>query len=95
MLWHYTRQHCNSEGLQLPTIPNFVLTHGSTVGFFDHHKLDIAAFQETKLLKARLTKEIACLEGFEVRSLSMLGAKKMHTPHILLSLSYTHAFGLP
>eukprot|EP00884_Botryococcus_braunii_P000520 jgi/Botrbrau1/10469/Bobra.0133s0075.1 len=49
----------------LPTIPNFKLSHGSMLGFLDFHGVNIAAFQETKLLPSKLTKELACIDGFE------------------------------
>ncbi|KAK9846503.1 hypothetical protein WJX81_005404 [Elliptochloris bilobata] len=49
----------------IPTVRNFVLKHGSLRGFFDHYEADIVCFQETKMLADKLTKELACVDGFE------------------------------
>ena len=35
----------NSVPMQIPTIPNFRLTHGSVRGFFDSQKADVVCFQ--------------------------------------------------
>lgn len=50
----------------VPTVRNFVHAHGGLKGFFQEHNIDIACFQETKLLSAeKLTRDIACIDGFE------------------------------
>lgn len=35
----------HSASMQVPTIPNFRLTHGSVRGFFDSQKADVVCFQ--------------------------------------------------
>jgi hypothetical protein len=94
--------------VQLPTIPNFRLKHGSIRGFFDEYSADVICFQvcgstpsiyrccitrlnkqdgqvhplpctllqETKLQsEEKLTKEVACVEGFEVSIVIILKAE--------------------
>ncbi|EFJ48590.1 hypothetical protein VOLCADRAFT_104648 [Volvox carteri f. nagariensis] len=48
-----------------PTVRNMELRHKSFRGFMDHLQLDIACFQEVKLPAARITRELACVEGFQ------------------------------
>ncbi|KAG2429845.1 hypothetical protein HXX76_010627 [Chlamydomonas incerta] len=48
-----------------PTVKNFELRYKSFRGFLDYWKLDIAAFQEVKLPAAKVTKELACVDGFQ------------------------------
>eukprot|EP00887_Chlorella_sp_A99_P002530 scaffold6.g2530.t1 len=49
-----------------PTARNAVLKYGSWLGFFQHHGLDIAALQaRSKVIEDKLTKELACVEGFQ------------------------------
>ena len=40
--------------MQVPTVRNFVLKHGSLRGFFDHHQADIVCFQVSKHLSCYL-----------------------------------------
>ncbi|GIM03777.1 hypothetical protein Vretimale_8394, partial [Volvox reticuliferus] len=48
-----------------PTVRNMELRHKSFRGFLDHLQLDIACFQEVKLPAPRITRELACVEGFQ------------------------------
>ncbi|GIL67000.1 hypothetical protein Vafri_20376 [Volvox africanus] len=41
------------------------LRHKSFRGFLDHLQLDIACFQEVKLPAARITRDLACIDGFQ------------------------------
>ena len=46
-------------GVQVPTVRNFVLKHGSLRGFFEHHQADIVCFQVRMQLKA----PVSCAGG--------------------------------
>ncbi|PRW56659.1 Exodeoxyribonuclease III [Chlorella sorokiniana] len=48
-----------------PTARNAVLKYGSWAGFFQHHGLDLLALQESKVIEDKLTKELACVDGFQ------------------------------
>jgi exodeoxyribonuclease III len=56
----------NVNGLPV-TVANAKLRYQSWRGFFNEHRLDIACFQETKLTKEKLTKELCCVEGYQAR----------------------------
>lgn len=49
----------------VPTVRNAVLKYGSWRGFFDEHRIDIACFQESKVIEDKLTKELVCVEGYQ------------------------------
>lgn len=48
-----------------PTVRNAVLKHGSWLGFFQEHGLDIACLQESKVPEDKLTKELCCVDGYQ------------------------------
>ncbi|GLI67278.1 hypothetical protein VaNZ11_011462 [Volvox africanus] len=48
-----------------PTVRNMELRHKSFRGFLDHLQLDIACFQEVKLPATRITRDLACIDGFQ------------------------------
>ncbi|KAK9805387.1 hypothetical protein WJX73_010257 [Symbiochloris irregularis] len=56
---------CWNINALVPTLRNIELKHKSLLGFFEHHGADIACFQETKLLPDKLTRELACVKGYE------------------------------
>ncbi|KAG2496320.1 hypothetical protein HYH03_005552 [Edaphochlamys debaryana] len=48
-----------------PTVKNFELKYQSFRGFLDRWGVDIAAFQEVKLPAAKITRDLACVDGFQ------------------------------
>lgn len=48
-----------------PTLRNAAYTHGSVATFFAFLGADVLALQEAKVAPAKLTRELACVEGWE------------------------------
>ncbi|PSC72426.1 exodeoxyribonuclease iii [Micractinium conductrix] len=48
-----------------PTVRNAVLKYGCWKGFFEEHQLDIVCLQESKVIEDKLTKELACVDGWQ------------------------------
>lgn len=53
---------CNT---QAPTLKNVKLRYGSLQQFFDHLGADVVCLQETKLSSAAVTRDLACIPGWE------------------------------
>jgi exonuclease III len=51
--------------VQTPTLKNIKLRYGSLQQFFDALGADIVCLQETKLSSAAVTRELACIPGYE------------------------------
>ncbi|MEW5316238.1 MAG: hypothetical protein WDW38_007619 [Sanguina aurantia] len=51
--------------MQASSLPNIKLRHGNLAAFFGTFKADIICLQEAKVPKAKLTRELACVEGYE------------------------------
>uniref|UniRef100_A0A1D2AEL1 DNA-(apurinic or apyrimidinic site) endonuclease n=1 Tax=Auxenochlorella protothecoides TaxID=3075 RepID=A0A1D2AEL1_AUXPR len=56
---------CWNVAALAPTLKNIALKYGSLSDLFGELELDIACFQETKLVEAQLTKEIVCVDDCE------------------------------
>lgn len=52
--------------VQVPTIPNFRLTHGSLKGFFDSQQADVVCFQVTDYAHTAVTlyRQSRCITWF-------------------------------